>query len=483
MRKKLFFLVILIFVTLLGFLYFFQSTLFIVCAGIAGIASAYFLLYFPLTSRIQLDRVYPSPFLILVFLSPVFFAIALILMGSFSVILTLLLCSLTIVFFYYFLMVPLALYHTHLEDRLAARSQPYPSVTVIVPAYNEEGYVGKCVEALLEADYPAHKKEIIVVDDGSTDGTYREAKQYGDRGVKVFHKINGGKHSAINYAMSFADGKIIITVDADSIVSRKSIRQMVRRFRHDSDIGAIAGNVKVLNRGKLVTDCQALEYIVGINLFRRALDIFGVVPVVPGCLGAFKKEPLEAGGSYDPDTVTEDFDVTIKTLKLKRTVQASSDAVVYTEAPFTWKDLYHQRKRWYLGNYQTIVKHRNSLLHRQFGLIRMLLFPFMIFSLILFPILDIVVIISIVLGLLSGLWWELLIIFLFFNLLNILVTLFAIESEGEDRRLLVYSPLMLFGYKQFLDLIMLKSGIDMLRGESEWTRVRRAKGPRSCEVE
>lgn len=116
--------------------------------------------------------------------------------------------------------------------------------------------------------------------------------------------------------------------------------------------------MKVGNRGSFITNLQALEYVVGINTFRQAFDHVGLVSVVPGCLGAFRRETLEAVEGYSPDTLTEDFDLTVEILKRGQAVHMS-EGVVYTAAPTTWRGLYRQRLRWFRGHVQTLLKHAN----------------------------------------------------------------------------------------------------------------------------
>lgn len=478
MNKLIFVIGCLILLVLALFIFVISSAVIFICAIISGIAAIYFFTIFKLGSWFEerkSQRRYPAPFLVFGMLLPVGIGFLLYLSDMFSIILTILLTGLTLVFFYNFLMIPLAIYNKSQEKKIVAEIPSYPSISVMIPAYNEEGYIGRCIEAVMETDYPSHKKEVIVIDDGSKDETYYEAKRYEKEGVKVVTKENGGKYSALNYGFIFAKGNIIVTIDADSIIARNSLKLIVKRFQSDPEIGAVAGNVKVLNAESFLTKCQALEYLVGINIFRRALDVFGAVSVVPGCLGAFKRRLLEGGGFYDPDTLTEDFDVTIKMRKLGKTVQASSGARVYTEVPSTLNDLYRQRSRWYRGNFQTIFKHRNVITNPRFGLLQQLSFPFLVYSMSLLPLAGIVVLISIILGILGGLFWEILSIFVFFNLLTALITLLAIEIDDEDFRLLAYSPFLMFGYKHFLDFMKIKSLIDVLFGRTDWTSPRRSR--------
>ena len=245
--------------------------------------------------------------------------------------------SLALTFMYTFLNVPLTIYHKRLEDSVRPPAS-FPLITVIIPAYNEERSVAKALDSLAEADYPS--KEIIVIDDGSSDNTFTAASRCRDKfGKEVLFSVirkpeNGGKSSAINHGLLFAKGEIVVTVDADSIVARDALKMIVKYFQNPS-VAGVGGNVKVLNRVGLLTNCQALEYVVGINLWRRAFDIFGVVMVVPGALGAFNKKVLRQTGNYDKDTLTEDFDITmIRHLHLKDPVIVFPHGILsLTESP------------------------------------------------------------------------------------------------------------------------------------------------------
>jgi len=391
--------------------------------------------------------------------------------GTMVVISAILLAGLATSFFYYFLTIPLALHHKYLESKAATRPlYSYPLVSIIVPAYNEEKCLERTIEAILEADYPY--KDIIVVDDGSTDETYNIAMRYKEMGVRVFHRPNGGKSAALNYGLLFARGEIIVVIDADSLVARNAIKEIVKSFQDKRALG-VAGNIKVLNRNNLLTKCQALEYIVGINIFRRAFDVFGAVSIVPGCLGAFRKEIVEGSGFYDPYTLTEDFDITIKVLKGGGIVQAC-DARAYTEAPQNLKDLYQQRLRWYRGNFQTIIRHRDAFTNPRFGSLHRLAFPWALFSMVAIPLSGIVVLVSAIMTILAGNGMQVLYMFGLFTLLQFLLSILAIQLDDEDMKLAIYSPLLVVGYKNLCDLFCLKSMLDVItKRKVTWTRAKR----------
>ncbi len=404
-------------------------------------------------------------------LLPFVFATALHLWGTFSVITWVLVISLTMTMYYNFLNVPLAVYQKYQEQKQFHSFGYTPSMTVLIPAYNEEKVISRTIESIIEAYYP--DKEIIVIDDGSKDRTYQIAMDYVNRGVKVIHRPNGGKATALNHGLLFARGEIIIIVDADSQITKNTLVELVKPFC-DPSVAAVAGNIKVLNRCNLLTNCQSLEYIASINIYRRALDVFGSVTVVPGALGAYRREVMQGGGSYDPDTLVEDFDVTIKALKSGQIVQASTSAVSYTEAPVTVKDLVKQRLRWYRGNFQAMWKHRDAVLNSRYGFLQKLAFPHMVISMIFLPLAGIVNIVSSAQIIADGNGLVLLPTFGFFCFLQLLLSIMAIQLDGEDKKLALYSPLLILGYKQLCDFVMMKSFFDVVtRKKLKWTSARR----------
>ncbi|HDQ06803.1 MAG TPA: glycosyltransferase family 2 protein [Candidatus Bathyarchaeota archaeon] len=398
-------------------------------------------------------------------------------LGYLSILTALLATALTVEFFSNFLALPLSVYHKYLE--LNIKETPiyrWPSITIVVPAHNEEKVIERCIEAILEIDYP--KKEVIVVDDGSKDKTYRLATNYRPKGVMVLRRDKaGGKSAALNTGILVAKGEIIITCDADSLIGRGALRRIARRFQ-DSSVSAVAGNVKVLNRTNLVTNCQALEYVVNENIYRRVFDIFGVVPVVPGPLASFRKRSLKEIGFYDRDTLTEDFDITIKLLKTQKIVQALSDANVYTEAPSSWKDFIKQRTRWNRGTFQTVIKHRNVFGNPRFGYLRNLTFQYIILSMIFVPLVSVVSLIVIVIAVLMGYGLQVLVVMAMFMLIQATYSFLAIMMDNEDFKLVVFSPLFVVGYKELRNFIKIKSLFDILsRREMKWGTLTRVGTP------
>ena len=173
-----------------------------------------------------------------------------------------------------------------------------PSVAVVVPAYNEEKVIVQTITSLLACDL-ASQFEIVVVDDGSVDSTYCAAQSaFADHPrVKVLTRPNGGKSSALNFGISYTQAEIVVALDADTVFACDTIAKLIRHFA-DPQVGAVAGNVKVGNRINLLTRWQALEYVTSQNLDRRAFSILNCITVVPGAVGAWRRELIERAGGF-----------------------------------------------------------------------------------------------------------------------------------------------------------------------------------------
>jgi peptidoglycan/xylan/chitin deacetylase (PgdA/CDA1 family)/spore germination protein YaaH/GT2 family glycosyltransferase len=249
-----------------------------------------------------------------------------------------------------------------LQSRKTRPDAPHhePSVSVIIPAFNEERVIAASVARVLASDYPA--LQVIVVDDGSKDGTSRVVADAfgGEERVTLLTLENGGKAAALNLALLDARGEVIIALDADTQFEPETIRRLVRWFA-DPRVGAVAGDARVGNRVNLVTRWQAVEYITAQNLERRALAGFDAITVVPGAVGAWRRAALDAVGGYPVDTLAEDQDLTIAVQRAGWRVTFDPRAVAWTEAPESFKALAKQRFRWAFGTLQCLWKHRGVL--------------------------------------------------------------------------------------------------------------------------
>jgi len=242
-----------------------------------------------------------------------------------------------------------------------------PRVAVLIPAYNEEKVIVRTIRSVLNSDYA--NLHIIVVDDGSGDRTAEVAREayaaeIAAGRVQVLSKPNGGKAAALNFALDRLTEEVYVGIDADTVIAPDAISKLIPHFE-DPLIGAVAGNAKVGNRVNLWTRWQALEYITSQNFERRALDLFNVVTVVPGAIGAWRTGPVKAAGGYPINTVAEDADLTMALLEMGLKVVYEDRSLAFTEAPIDAKGLMRQRFRWSFGTLQAIWKHRAAFVRNK----------------------------------------------------------------------------------------------------------------------
>lgn len=389
--------------------------------------------------------------------------------SALSIIQVLFVWMLTLSFWQTMIFVPLAIRSIAKESQIEEPAV-YPKMSIIVPAYNEEKVIRTTIEALIDADYP--DKEIIVVDDGSKDRTLMIAMEYKDR-VKVLHKENGGKASALNMALLYSTGEVVVIVDADTITSRSGLKYLARSMV-DKNIVAVAGNVKIRNKINWITWCQALEYLSGIQIMRRGLDYFGAIYIVPGALGAFRKDKLIEAGTYHKDTLVEDFDATVKVLRSGMIVEGSNKSIAYTQAPQTFIDFYKQRKRWYRGNLQILRRHSDILTNPRFGYLHSFAFPLMVIHMILIPVTSIMVWGFAIYQLIIGNYHFVAFTISMFVTLQYLLSAMAIRMDGDDKRMILYSVFLVIGYKQIIDFMQLRAAFEELLGlKAKWTSAKR----------
>jgi len=363
----------------------------------------------------------------------------------------------------------------------AQLSDPPPSVTVLIPAHNEESVIVQTVTSVLLSDLEDIR--VVVVDDGSSDRTLELLQtNFGNNAcVRIIHQVNRGKAAALNNALSHAQTEIVVTIDADTEIEPDAIRKLVRHFSIPS-VGAVAGNVKVGNRSKWLTRWQALEYITSQNMEKRAFDLLNCITVVPGALGAWRKEAIEAAGGITADTVAEDADLTIAIRRLGWRVTYDEEAIAWTEAPETPVVLIRQRFRWTFGTLQSFWKHSGTLFRPKYGTLGWVALPnIFIFQIVLplvSPILDLLFFGSLVLwGLaqlhitqIPQLWTtadvqRAVVFFLGFLIIDVLtcVVAFALERR-EDWTLLIPVLLQRFYYRQLMYIVLFRSVKEAVSG-------------------
>ena len=376
------------------------------------------------------------------------------------------------------------LQHTEKTIRGGDESDFTPPVTVIVPAYNEAGVLDDAIDALLQLDYPAY--EIIVVDDGSTDDTASVARgwegQHGNVEVRVLNKANGGKATALNTGIAHARYIFILCMDADSSIEPQTLRVVMPHFI-DPSVGAVAGNVKIVNRDHWLTRLQALEYIEGLNMPRRAQGFIGAVNIVPGPVGVFRLDALHEVGGYDIDTFAEDADLTLKLVTAGWKIIYEDEAITWTQGPTNVLDLIQQRYRWTRGILQATRK-RKGILLRPFPDFPLWLSAIeMVFEGVLWPVLNVYAhlffaVVALVYGMgeLLLYWWILL------TLLDLVVALITVSMEEESLGLVPYAIAYRFFFILFLDVTKTFAAVEeALNLGMDWGKLRRialASSPR-----
>jgi peptidoglycan-N-acetylglucosamine deacetylase len=364
--------------------------------------------------------------------------------------------------------------------RRPSREPPFtPAVSVVVPAYNEARVINATIHSLLAQVY-AGPLEIVVVDDGSPDGTGDVARQAfaGHPQVSIYAKPNGGKASALNYGIARAHGEIVVGLDADTVFLPGTVAALVTRMR-DPRVAAVAGNAKVGNRVNLVTRWQALEYVTSQNLDRRALSLFNAITVVPGAVGAWRKSVVEALGGFSDDTLAEDQDLTIAVRRAGHVIAYADDAIAFTEAPDTLRTLARQRFRWSFGTLQCMWKHRAAFLDPRSGSLGLIAMPNTWIFQLLFPAISPVADLMFLWSLVS-VWLvrqqhgatyavtdlvQVLTFYAVFLMVDWLAAVVAFLIEpGEDRSLTWLIFLQRFAYRQVMYWVVVRAFVVAIRG-------------------
>ena len=260
--------------------------------------------------------------------------------------------------------------------------EPWPAVTVLIPSYNEERVLAGTVHSALASDYP--QLEVLIIDDGSDDDTRGVAEGLAQEHPRVQAEIreqNRGKAAALNAGLARCTTPVVVSLDADTVLLPESLRRLVVAVTHGAD--ACSSNLEVGNKGGLLTRWQSVEYVLGLNLTRRAQATLGCITTIPGAAAAFRVDALRAVGGWSGDTRTEDTDLTLSLLEAGHRVVYEPRARVLTEAPEDLMGLLRQRTRWMYGYLACIYKHRRAFLRTDalgwFGMPNLLLLHLLVF--------------------------------------------------------------------------------------------------------
>lgn len=353
-----------------------------------------------------------------------------------------------------------------------------PLISVLIPCFNEAKVITGSVTRILNSHW--EKLEILVLDDGSTDGTAEVARAaFGaEARVRIHSFDNGGKARALNRGLALSTGEIVVALDADTLFPPDTLPKLARWFAGER-VGAVAGNAVVGNRLNLITRWQGLEYVTSQNLERRALAALGAVTVVPGAVGAWRRQALTALGGYPADTLAEDQDLTLSIQAAGWKVAFDPEARAYTEAPDTISGLLNQRFRWSFGTLQCLWKHRASLFNPRRPVLGFVALPqiwlFQIFLTVAAPLVDLAIVSSLAWAIYgrafhpvewspddfmrSVFYWA---AFIFLDLSAGAVGM-ALERRAPWRDL-VWLPIQRFGYRQLMYYVVVKSVVTAIGG-------------------
>lgn len=347
----------------------------------------------------------------------------------------------------------LDLYKHHRQEQFKSilPSDYYVPISIIVPAYNEEITVVDTVRSLLTLEYRAY--EIIVVDDGSKDRTsevlakafdmhlvhrpirrqvdcQREEFIYETRAQKVpltlIRKKNGGKADTLNMGINAANFPYFICMDADSVLQYDSLRRIVQPVLADGNVVAVGGIVRISNDVELengrvkryrlprniLAFMQVLEYDRSFLASRILFDRFNGSLIISGAFGLFKKSTVIAVGGYDRKTLGEDMELVVKlheyctSNSIPYSIRYASDAICWTQAPERLRDLCKQRRRWHLGLFQSMYKHRTMFSNHRFGAVSFVSYLYFLIYELLSPFIEIFGVCTMALA-----WW--------FDLINV----------------------------------------------------------------
>ncbi|WP_318505766.1 polysaccharide deacetylase family protein [Bacillus sp. T3] len=348
-----------------------------------------------------------------------------------------------------------------------------PFVSIVIAAYNEEKVICNTIHSILSSDYPNF--EILMIDDGSKDHTAVVVEEsYANNSiVRLIKKANGGKSSAVNIGFKEAKGEIVVALDADTLIAENAISLLVNHFKNEQ-VAAVSGNVKVGNKGNLLTNWQHIEYVTGFNLERRAFAALNCITVVPGAIGAWRKSAVEEAGYFKEDTLAEDTDITLTLLRNGKKIEFEEKAYAYTEVPEDIKSLAKQRYRWVYGTLQCLWKHREALFNKKHHSLGYIALPNMwIFQYIyqtIAPIADLLFL----LALFTGNPGKAAIGFTLFYLLDFITSLYAFRLEKENPKPLVSLFLQRILYKQLMTYVVIKSLFSAIKGVTVgWNKLKR----------
>lgn len=264
------------------------------------------------------------------------------------------------------------------NDFLLQLQESPPLVSIVVPVLNEQDTIAWTIRSLQEQSY--RNLQLIIVDDGSTDGTQEICRKLAKQKNITYLRFSAraGKSAALNYGLKFAQGEFVVFVDSDTTFDRHAIYELIKVFA-DPTVGGVSGNLRVRNADlNILTSLQQIEYIFTISIGRRIRSRFGILPIISGAFGGFRREliSLETMGGHEPGP-GNDSDMAIRVRKKGHKIVFQPDALCLTNAPHNLSKLIHQRSRWDRNLIKNRLRKHNDIFNpfsRNFRLIDLITF-------------------------------------------------------------------------------------------------------------
>jgi cellulose synthase/poly-beta-1,6-N-acetylglucosamine synthase-like glycosyltransferase len=259
---------------------------------------------------------------------------------------------------------------SHLYDSpVLDKNKKLPKVSIVISAYNEQEKISDSIESLKSIDYPKDLYEVIIVNDGSTDKTSDIVKKYVDEKsiILIDNKKNKGKAACLNQGISWAKGRFIACMDADTVAPKDILKKTIPYF-DDRKVGSVTVSVEVKQTNNFLQKIIALEYKLGLSLFLKIFSSFNCIHVTPGPFSIYRKVLLEKIGGFDINNITEDLEIAYRIHKSGYKIANCMNVSVQTITPSNFKSLYRQRRRWYSGALLTLWQHKDILLRKKTGL-------------------------------------------------------------------------------------------------------------------
>ena len=269
------------------------------------------------------------------------------------------------------------------NERPLSRSEPeqpkmdkWPSVSVLIPSYNSRHTILKCIEHCKNLEYPG-KKEVIVIDDGSSDGSYELFSE--DKSITVLRKDrNAGKGAALNWGIKRASGDIIACVDSDTYPCSDVLVNAVPKF--SKHVSAVVLFIRTVKPRNLLQKLQEIEYWVSFGFFFKSVSEAESMYVIPGPMSLYRRDVFQELGGFDEHNITEDMEIALRMQKNGWKIRYCGSAVVETEVPMELGSLFRQRVRWYRGGLMNLLKYSELIFNRKYNNLGVFMLPIILTS-------------------------------------------------------------------------------------------------------